>query len=106
MQEAKEHPPLSENKTVQILQRVRLRQGEKFSPEEVAWMLDAPSLTSPTGKKRKSSAKTGQGQVKNCPTTLHNRKIKLPKEANYAPGAKLPKTQRYPHKLQRHNQLH
>ena len=96
MQEAKEHPPLSENQTVQILQRLRLREGEEFSPEEVSWMLDAPSLTSPTGKKKKSTAKTGERQVKNCPTTLHNRKIKLPKEANYAPGAKLPKTKRYP----------
>ena len=52
IQEAKDHPPLSENQTVQILLRLRLRQGEEFSPEEVAWILDAPSLTSPTGKKR------------------------------------------------------
>ena len=81
MQEANEHPSLSENKTVQILQRLSLKEGEELQPEEVAWMLDDPSLSNPTGKYRKS-------------TTLNNRKIKLPKEANYAPGGKLLKNQK------------
>ena len=90
-QDAKDHPPLSEQQTLQILKRLRIQTGEQFSPEEVAWMLDAPSLTSPTGAKRNSTAKTGERTIKNLPKTLSNRKIKLPKEATFAPGAKLPR---------------
>jgi hypothetical protein len=28
--------------------------------------------------------------MKNCAQTLHNRKVNLPKEVKYAPGAKIP----------------
>ena len=64
MQEANEHPSLSENKTFQILQRLSLREGEEFQPEEEAWMLDDPSLSNPTVKYRKSSPMQEKGKSK------------------------------------------
>jgi hypothetical protein len=67
--------------------------NEIFTKEEVAHMLEADSLPSPDDEpKKKSASKTGIREVKNTPKTLHNQKIKLPKEVKHATGAKLHKT--------------
>ncbi len=59
----------------------------RFTKEEVAYMLEADSLPNPDKtKKRKSTAKTGVRVIKNTPITLHNRKIKMPKEVNMLLG--------------------
>ena len=82
---------LSEKQSIDLLRRLRMPVNEIFTKEEVAHMLEADSLPSPDEtKKKKSTAKTGIREVKNNPKTLHNRKIKLPREVKYAPGAILP----------------
>ena len=82
---------LSEKQSIDLLRRLRMPTGEIFTKEEVAHMLEADSLPSPDEtKKKKSAAKTGLREVKNNPKTLHNRKIKMPREVRYAPGAILP----------------
>ena len=82
---------LSEQQSIDLLKRLRMPTNEIFTKEEVAYMLEADSLPSPDEiKKKKSAAKQGLREVKNNPKTLHNRKIKLPKEVRHAPGAKLP----------------
>ena len=82
---------LSEKQTIDILRRLRMPTNEIFTKEEVAHMLEADSLPAPEEvKKKKSTAKDGIREVKNTPKTLHNRKIKMPKEVKHAPGAKLP----------------
>jgi len=89
--EEKQTLPMTEVQAVAFLKRLKCPNGTRFTKEEVAFMLDADSLPNPVGaKKRKSAAKTGQRDIKNTPSVLHNRKIKMPKEVKYAPGAKLP----------------
>ena len=83
---------LSEKQSVELLKRLRMPTNEIFTKEEIAHMLEADSLPAPDDKpkQKRSAAKTGLREVKNNPATLHNRKIKLPREVRYAPGAKLP----------------
>jgi hypothetical protein len=83
--------PMSEQQTVALLNRLRMPEGEIFTKEEVAYMLEAPSLPSPDQKaKKKSTAKEGPRPMKNCAQTLHNRKVNLPREVKYALGANIP----------------
>ena len=90
-QEEKFTKCLSEKQSIDLLRRLRMPTNEIFTKEEVAHMLEADSLPSPDeAKKKKSAAKTGVREVKNNPKTLHNRKIKMPREVKNAPGAKLP----------------
>jgi hypothetical protein len=90
-EEMKAAKPMSEQQTVALLNRLRMPEGEIFTKEEVANMLEAPSLPSPDQKpKKKSTAKEGQIPLKNCAPTLHNRKVNLPKEVRNTPGANIP----------------
>ena len=91
IQETKSAKPMTEKQAVQLLDRLKIPEGTSFTPEEVSFMLDSPSLPSPDLKpKKKSVAKEGLRQLKNHPQTLHNRNVKMPKEVRHAPGAKLP----------------
>jgi hypothetical protein len=47
--------PMSEQKNVALLNRLRMPEGEIFTKEEVAYMLEAPSLPSPDQKAKKKS---------------------------------------------------
>ena len=90
-EETKTAQTMSEQQTLEILQKLKIPKNYKFTEEEVASMLDSPSLPNPKAKKPKSSAaKTGVRQVKNLPQMLNKRNIKMPKEVRSAPGAKLP----------------
>ena len=90
-EEVKQSKPMSEKQTLELLNKLKIPKNYHFTKEEVADMLDAPSLPNPAAKKAKeSAAKAWIRTVSNMPKTLHNRKIKMPKEVKYAPGAKLP----------------
>ena len=66
--------------------------GYTFSKEEVATLLDLDSPPDPTTKKKKkTSAKLGERDLKNNPITLQPRKIKMPIEVKTVPGALLAK---------------
>ena len=83
--------PMTEKQTMTLLNRLKIPEGTRFTKEEVAFMLEAPSLPNPESKiKKKSVAKEGFREMKNTAQTLHNRKVKMPKETKYAPGAKIP----------------
>ena len=89
-EEVKRSKPMSEKQTIELLNKLKIPKNYSFTKQEVADMLDAPSLPNPVEKKSKeSAAKTGIRTVNNMPKTLHNRKIKMPKEVQNAPGAKL-----------------
>ena len=93
-EEVKQSRPMTEKQTMELLNKLKILKNYSFTRAEVADMLDAPSLPNPSdAKKKESMAKTGIRTVKNMPKTLHSRKIKMPKEVNYAPGAKLPQQQ-------------
>ena len=82
---------LSEEQTEHILKRLSIPEQKKFSKEEVAYMLEAESLINPIPKKaKKSTAKPGKRVFPNMPETLHERKIKMPKESFRRPGILLP----------------
>ena len=83
---------LSEQQTNEILKRLTVPHGKKFSKEEVAYMMEAESLLDPIPKKPKStsSGKPGKRSFPNMPKTLHERKIKMPKESFRRPGLLLP----------------
>jgi hypothetical protein len=51
----------------QILARLTIPSGKKFSPEEVQNLLELESLPAPTSQKKKpdSKAKTGKRNIKN-----------------------------------------
>ncbi len=79
--------PLSEDQACKILEKLKLKSGTRFTREEVATLLDVPSLPNPVPKKtRKSTAKTGTRIIKNTPKTLSNRKVKAPKTSMRRPG--------------------
>ena len=83
--------PLSEDQACKILEKLKLKSGTRFTREEVATLLDVPSLPNPVPKKtRKSTAKTGTRIIKNTPKTLSNRKVKAPKTSMKRPGIVLP----------------
>jgi len=89
--EMKAFKPMNEKQAVELLNRLRTPDGTIFTKEEVAFMLEAPSLPSPDDKpKKKSVAKEGPRTLKNCGKTLNSRKVNLPKEVKYAPGARIP----------------
>ena len=100
-EDAKQMVPMSERQTLQILQKLSIPKNYVFTAEEVADMLDAPSLPHPEQKKKAkpSTAKTGKREIKNVPKMLNNRAIKMPKEVQYAPGAKLPREMQHKSKL-------
>ena len=82
---------MTEKQSFELLNRLKIPDGTVFTREEVAFMLDAPSLPSPDIKpKKKSVAKGIIRHLKNCAQTLHTRKVKMPKEVKHAPGALLP----------------
>jgi hypothetical protein len=82
---------MPEQQTFALLNRLRMPEGEIFTKEEVAFMLEAPSLPSLDQKpKKKTTAKEGIGPMKNCASTLHNRRFNLPCEVKNATGALIP----------------
>jgi hypothetical protein len=90
--ECKKQPPMTEKQTLDLLKRLTLPEGLKFSKEEVANLLEADSLPNP-GKtvKKTSKAKQGLREVKNDPKMVAKRKVNLPKTTLLRrPGALLP----------------
>ena len=84
IQEKKEANILSEKQTEHILKRLTIPNGKQFSIEEVKWLLEADSLTSPFYKKiPPSKAKIGKRSMKSFPKTLGPRKVKLPQESRW-----------------------
>ena len=76
--ESKATTYLSEEETMQILKRLTIPCGTQFSREEVANLLQLPSLPAPLQKKPKSSAKAGKRTLKNMPKTLGKKNKTLP----------------------------
>jgi hypothetical protein len=90
--ECKKQPPMTEKQALDLLARLKLPDGLKFSKEEVAFLLEADSLPNP-GKlvKKTSKAKQGLREVKNDPKMVPKRKVNLPKTTlQKRPGALLP----------------
>ena len=83
---------LTEQQTEDILERLSIPNGKRFTNEEVAYMMEAESLLDPIPRKPKSSSsgKPGKRSFPNMPKTLHERKIKMPKESFRRPGLLLP----------------
>ncbi len=78
---SKEKNILSEKHSEQILARLTIPQGKRFTSEEVRNLLELESLPAPSPKskqKSESKAKLGKRIIKNTPTTLGERKVKLP----------------------------
>ena len=70
---------LSEAESLQILKRLTIPYGTYFSREEVANLLELPSLPAPLQpKKKKSSAKAGPRVLQSLPKTLGKKNKKLP----------------------------
>jgi len=91
IQEKKTIKYLSEQQAEDILMRLTIPHLRKFSKEEVAYLLEAESLIDPIPKKpKRSTAKAGKRVFPNMPETLHERKIKMPKESLRRPGVLLP----------------
>ena len=92
IEDKKELNVLSEKETEHILKRLSIPDGRQFDPDEVRWLLEADSLTSPFFKKKPpTKAKLGKRFIKNNPQTLGERKVKLPKEARWrTKGVRLP----------------
>ena len=85
------HTPLTEAQACQILKKLKLSSGTRFTKEEVAILLDVPSLPNPIDKKsRKSTAKQGTRIIKNTPKMLASRNVKAPKKSLNRPGVILP----------------
>ena len=83
--------PLTEAQASQILEKLKIPSGTRFTREEVATLLDVPSLPNPIDKKaRKTTAKTGPRTIKNTPKMLSNRTVKAPKKSLNRPGVILP----------------
>ena len=83
--------PMTEKQACDILKRMTLPSDLRFTKEEVAIMLDVPSLPNPITKAaRKSTAKTGPRLIKNTPKMLADRKIKMPQRSMNRPGVILP----------------
>jgi len=91
---------MTEEQTVQFLQRLCIPEGYIFTKEEVATMLELDSLPNPVDKKKKqSSAKLGERQLKNVPQILPSQKIRLPKESMKIMGVILPANPKWQKKL-------
>jgi len=90
-QEENMQTPLTEQQACQILEKLKVPSGTRFTKEEVAILLDVPSLPNPIDKKtRKSTAKTGPRIIKNTPKMLSNRTVKAPQKSLRRPGVILP----------------
>ena len=91
IRQARNKSVLSEKDTVEILNRLSIPAGTKFTAEQVAFMLGAESLPAPVGKeKKKSTAKEGKRQLANLPKTLGAKKLRLPPTSFKRPGLILP----------------
>ena len=91
LQDKKKVRYLSEQQAEKILEQLTIPNSKKFSKEEVAYMLEVESLIDPVTKKpKRSTAKAGKRVFPNMPQTLHERKIKMPKESFRRPGMLLP----------------
>ena len=93
LQDQKQNTTLTEKEAESLLRRLLLPEGYKFTPEEVATLLELESLPSPNPKKKKAESKTkiGKRNVKITPQTLGERKIKTPPTTLRRKGAILPK---------------
>jgi hypothetical protein len=94
VKESKEKNILSEKQTEQILARLMIPQGKHFSSEEVRNLLELESLPAPSPKakrKSESKAKLGKRIIKNTPTTLGEKKVKLQPTSFRRPGLVLPR---------------
>ena len=73
--------PLTETQASEILRKLKIPSGTRFTREEVATLLDVPSLPNPVDKKAwKTTAKTGPRTIKNTSKMLSNRTVKAPKK--------------------------
>jgi hypothetical protein len=93
IKEKKDKNILSKKQSEQILARLTIPSGKRFSPEEVQNLLELESLPAllPKKKKPKSKAKTGKVNIKINPATLGEKKVKLPPTSFRRPGLILPK---------------
>jgi RNase H-like domain found in reverse transcriptase len=93
IKETKDRNILSEKQSKQILARLTIPSGKKFSPEEVQNLLELESLPAPISRKKKpeSKANIGKCNIKNNPATLGEKKVKLPPTLFRRPGLILPK---------------
>jgi hypothetical protein len=79
-QEEVEQKPMTESQAVQILKKLKIPSGTRFTKEEVATLLEVPSLPNPVPKKtRKITAKEGVQVIKNAPKMAAKRKVKEPR---------------------------
>ena len=91
VQDKKKVRYLSEQQAEKILNQLTIPNSRVFTKEEVAYMLEVESLIDPVPKKpKRSTAKAGKRVFPNMPQTLHDRKIKMPKESFRRPGVLLP----------------
>ena len=82
--ENKQKSIISEKDTEKILKRLSIPEGKPFSAEELKFLLEADSIENPTLKKKPpSKSKLGIRHVKTMPTTLGEKKLRLPKEARW-----------------------
>ncbi len=93
IKETKDKNILSEKQSEQILARLTIPSGKKFSPEEAKNLLELELLPAPSSQKKKpeSKAKFGKCNIKNNPATLGEKKVKLPPTSFRRPGLILPK---------------
>ena len=84
---------ISVKDTLQIVDALTFPTDFKLTKSQLFNLLNGPSPTDDTNFKppAKSKAKEGPKKIKNTPTTLHNRKIKMPRTTNsiYRPGVLL-----------------
>ncbi len=86
-QEEGGHNPMTEAQATEILQRLKIPFGNRFTKEEVATLLDVPSLPKPVPKKtHKSTEKEGVRVIKNVRKMLPKRTVKEPRTTNKRPG--------------------
>ena len=91
LQDKKKVRYLSEQQAEKILDQLTIPNSAQFTKETVAYMLEVESLKDPVQKKpKRSTAKEGKRVFPNMPQTLHERKIKMPKESFRRPGVLLP----------------
>ena len=84
---------ISVKDTLQIIEALTIPSDFKLTKSQLFNLLNGPSPVDDTNRKAptKSKAQEGPKKIKNTPTTLHNRKIKMPRTTNsiYRPGVLL-----------------
>ncbi|MGL6010111.1 MAG: Ty3/Gypsy family RNase HI domain-containing protein, partial [Shewanella oncorhynchi] len=77
-QDKEDNQTLSEKDSIKFVQRLKLPDNFRFTPEETKIMLDGPSPPA-INKKRvtKSKALEGERKIKNVPDTLTKKKVKF-----------------------------